>query len=67
VKLNEEKELLKILADYKAKYTEFDKSMKMSRDTFKNYDKELKKMDIRIKDLEKIKKERINTLSKNKQ
>jgi uncharacterized coiled-coil DUF342 family protein len=56
--LTEEKELIKVLNDYKGKYTEFDKAMKKSRETFKNYDKEIKNMDKKVNQLESIKKEK---------
>jgi chromosome segregation ATPase len=49
MKIEEEKNLLEILKDYKAKYGEFDKSMKKSRDTFKQFTKEIKMLDANIK------------------
>ena len=44
LKLNEEKELVKVLNDYKKKYDEFSKAMKKSKDTFKMYETEIKNM-----------------------
>ena len=48
LKQDEEKELVKVLADYKKKYEEFSKAMKKSKDTFKMYEGEIKNMNSRI-------------------
>lgn len=54
-KLNEQKELLKILKDYKQKYTEFEKATKKTKDYYKNFEKEIRQLDVKRKDLQKIK------------
>lgn len=41
-KLNEKKELEKILKDYKGKYTEFEKATKKSKEYYKNFEKEIR-------------------------
>jgi phage-related tail protein len=46
--LEEEKELAKVLSDYKKKYDEFSKAMKKSKDTFKLYEQEIKTMNNKI-------------------
>jgi len=51
--VKEEKEYVRLLADYKGKYDDFEKSMKKSRDTFKKYEAEIKIMNKRITELEK--------------
>ena len=45
MKQTEEKELEKVLVDYKGKYQEFDRAMKKSRETFKKYELEIKNLD----------------------
>ena len=62
VKQEEEKELVKVLNDYKKKYEEFSKAMKKSKETFKMYENEIKNMNNRIQELQKTKK----TLTKGK-
>jgi hypothetical protein len=44
LKIEEEKELVKVFNDYKKKYDEFSKAMKKSKDTFKMYENEVKSM-----------------------
>jgi hypothetical protein len=44
VKEAEEKELTKVLADYKKKHEEFSRAMKKSKETFKVYENEVKTM-----------------------
>ena len=48
LKIEEEKELIKVFNDYKKKYDEFSKAMKKSRDTFKMYETEVKSMNNKI-------------------
>lgn len=48
IKLNEEKELVKVHNDYKKKHEEFAKAMKKSKETFKVYEGEVKNMNSRI-------------------
>lgn len=57
IKIGEEKELIKVFNDYKAKYDEFDKALKKSRETFKRYETEIKNMNKRIQVLEQEKKQ----------
>ena len=44
IKGEEERELTKVLADYRKKYEEFNKAMKKSRETFKVYEGEIKNL-----------------------
>lgn len=50
-KQNEEKELLKILKEYRTKYAEFEKATKKTKDYYKNFEKEIRTLDQRKKDL----------------
>lgn len=43
-KQEEEKELTKVMNDYKTRFNEFDKSMKQSRKTLTAYEKEISNM-----------------------
>lgn len=52
VKEAEEKELQKVLADYKKKHEEFTKAMKKSKETFRVYENEVKNMNQRVQDLQ---------------
>jgi len=52
-KKEEEKELLKILIDYRQKFQEFDKANKKTRDYYKNFEKEIRQLDAKRKELEK--------------
>ena len=52
-KKEEEKELLKILKDYRQKFQEFDKANKKTRDYYKNFEKEIRQLDAKRKELEK--------------
>ena len=54
-KKEEEKELLKILKDYRQKFTEFDKANKKTKDYYKNFEKEIRALDSKRKDLERQK------------
>jgi len=54
-KKEEEKELLKILKDYRQKFQEFDKANKKTRDYYKNFEKEIRQLDAKRKELEKQK------------
>jgi hypothetical protein len=54
-KRDEEKELLKILKDYRQKFTEFDKANKKTKDYYKNFEKEIRALDTKRKDLERQK------------
>ena len=54
-KREEEKELLKILKDYRQKFTEFDKANKKTKDYYKNFEKEIRALDTKRKDLERQK------------
>lgn len=54
-KKEEEKELLKILKDYRQKFQEFDKANKKTRDYYKNFEKEIRQLDAKKKELEKQK------------
>ena len=56
VKEGEEKELQRVLADYKKKHDEFSKAMKKSKDTFRVYEAEIKNMNHRVLELQQIKK-----------
>ncbi len=56
VKEAEEKELQKVLADYKKKHDEFAKAMKKSKETFRVYEGEVKNMNQRVQDLQQLKK-----------
>jgi len=51
VKEGEEKELQRVLADYKKKHDEFSKAMKKSKDTFRVYEAEIKNMNHRVLEL----------------
>ena len=51
-KKDEEKELLKILKDYRQKFNEFEKANKKTKDYYKNFEKEIKALNIKKKDLE---------------
>ena len=51
-KNEEEKELAKVFDDYKGRFVDFDKSIKMSRSNMKTYEKEIAAMNKRIKMLE---------------
>lgn len=51
-KRDEEKELLKILKDYRQKFNEFEKANKKTKDYYKNFEKEIKALNIKKKDLE---------------
>lgn len=48
MKLGEEKELIKMLNDYKIKYDDFDSAMKKSRKTYKRYEEEIRNLNKRI-------------------
>ena len=54
-KKEEEKELLKILKDYRQKFTEFDKANRKTREYYKNFEKEIRALDQKKKDLERQK------------
>ena len=56
IKTQEEKELAKVLADYRKKYDEFSKAMKKSRETFKTYEGEIKNLNFRANELAALKK-----------
>jgi len=56
IKTQEEKELAKVLADYRKKYEEFNKAMKKSRETFKTYEGEIKNLNFRANELAALKK-----------
>ena len=56
VKESEEKELQRVLTDYKKKHDEFSRAMKKSRETFKVYEGEVKNMNQRMQDLQQLKK-----------
>ena len=56
VKEGEEKELQRVLTDYKKKHDEFSRAMKKSRETFKVYEGEVKNMNQRMQDLQQLKK-----------
>jgi SMC interacting uncharacterized protein involved in chromosome segregation len=56
LKQNEEKELVKVLTDYKQKHEEFSKAMKKSRETFRMYEGEIKNLTSRANELTLIKK-----------
>jgi hypothetical protein len=60
LKQGEEKELVKVLSDYRSKYDEFDKAMKKSRETFKKFEHEIKNYNKHITLLEKQKNELLN-------
>lgn len=47
--------MLKILKDYKAKYIEFEKATKKTKDYYKNFEKEIRILDTKAKDLRKAK------------
>ena len=57
VKIEEEKELVKVYNDYKKKYEEFSKSMKRSKDTFKVYETEIRGMNSKIQEMQRLKKQ----------
>ena len=57
IKIEEEKELVKVYNDYKKKYEEFSKSMKRSKDTFKVYETEIRGMNSKIQEMQKMKKQ----------
>ena len=56
LKTEEEKELAKVLVDYRKKYEEFNKAMKKSRETFKTYEGEIKNLNFRANELAALKK-----------
>jgi len=56
LKQNEEKELVKVLTDYKQKHEEFSKAMKKSRETFRMYEGEIKNLTSRVNELTQMKK-----------
>lgn len=56
LKQNEEKELVKVLTDYKQKHEEFSKAMKKSRETFRMYEGEIKNQTSRVNELTQMKK-----------
>jgi hypothetical protein len=56
LKQNEEKELVKVLTDYKQKHEEFSKAMKKSRETFRMYEGEIKNLTSRANELTLMKK-----------
>ena len=58
--MDEEKELAKVLADYKKKHDEFSKAMKKSRETFKVYEGEIKNLNHRASELVQLKKRILN-------
>lgn len=64
--MNEEKELVKVFNDYKSKHDEFAKAMKKSKETFKMYEGEIKNMNVRIQDLQKLKKDLVGGGTKKK-
>ena len=66
IKEGEEKELQKVLADYRKKHDEFSKAMKKSRETFKVYEGEVKNMNQRVQDLQQIKKKLLDGGEKKK-
>jgi hypothetical protein len=43
------------LKDYKGKYTEFEKATKKTKDYYKNFEKEIRVLDARKKELETMK------------
>ena len=47
--------MLKILKDYRQKFTEFDKANKKTKDYYKNFEKEIRALDSKRKDLERQK------------
>ena len=51
VKVDEEKQLLSVLKEYKAKYQEYEKATKTSKKSHQTYQKELKALDQRKKQL----------------
>ena len=51
-KRNEEKELIKILKDYRGKYTEFEKATKKTKEYYKNFEKEIRALEAKKKDLQ---------------
>lgn len=63
IKKTEEKELLKVLNEYKSKYDEFAKAMKKSKDTFKMYEQEIKNMNQKVLELQKMKKDLMSGVS----
>lgn len=46
---------MKILKDYRQKFTEFDKANKKTKDYYKNFEKEIKALDVKRKELERQK------------
>jgi hypothetical protein len=50
-KQSEATELKKILKDYKEKYLEFEKATKKTKDYYKNFEKEIRILDTKKKDL----------------
>lgn len=67
MKQDEEKELTKVLTDYKQKHDEFSKAMKKSRETFRMYEGEIKNLTSRVNELQQIKKKLmgVNTQTSN--
>ncbi len=59
IKQEEEKELTKVLTDYKQKHDEFSKAMKKSRETFRMYEGEIKNLTSRVNDLQQLKRTRM--------
>lgn len=55
-KFEEEKQLIEMLKSYQDKYYEFEGSTKKSKQTFKQYEKSIKLMNVQINDLKKEKK-----------
>ena len=51
IKQDEEKELTKVLNDYKQKHEEFSKAMKKSRETVRMYEGEIKNLTSRVNEL----------------
>ena len=47
--MDEEKQLLGVLKEYKAKYQEYEKATKSSKKSHSTYQKELKALDVRKK------------------
>jgi septal ring factor EnvC (AmiA/AmiB activator) len=50
-KTHEHAELAKILKEYRVKYAEFEKATKKTKDYYKNFEREIRTLDQRKKDL----------------
>jgi hypothetical protein len=44
--------LIKILKDYRGKYTEFEKATKKTKEYYKNFEKEIRALEAKKKDLQ---------------